>query len=239
MARRRFFVPAIRRGAAELTGPDAEHLVRVLRAEPGQVYELSDNQNLYLAQIDVARKSLVSFRVLEKLDPPPPSVHITLCAALFKFDRFEWLVEKVTELGVTTLQPFEATRTERGLAQASAKRLNRWQKIAVEASKQARRLHLPAIEPSVRFVQALETPGSVRLLLDENPDVPSLLQLLPAERSISDRVALLLGPEGGWTEAERERAIEAGWAPCALAKTILRAETAAVAALAIIQAAWS
>ena len=98
MARRRFFVAEIRRGTAELTGPDAEHLVRVLRAEPGQVHELSDNQNLYLAQIDVARKSLVSFRILEKLEAPAPPVHITLCAALFKFDRFEWLVEKSTEL---------------------------------------------------------------------------------------------------------------------------------------------
>ncbi len=239
MSRRRFFVPEIRRGAAELTGPDAEHLVRVLRAEPGQVYELSDDRNLYLAEIDTARKSLVSFRILEKLEPPPPDVHITLCAALFKFDRFEWLVEKVTELGVAVLQPFEATRTERGLAQASAKRLSRWQKIAVEASQQSRRLHLPAIQPAVRFVKALDTPGNVRLLLDENPDVPPLLQLVPAERSASDHVALLLGPEGGWTEQEREQAIVAGWAPCSLAKTVLRAETAAVAALAVIQAAWS
>lgn len=238
MARRRFFVPEIRRGGAELIGPDAEHLVRVLRAEAGQVYELSDNQNLYLAEIDVARKSLVSFRIIDKLPPPSPSVHITLCAALFKFDRFEWLVEKVTELGAAAVQPFEATRTERGLAQASAKRLARWQKIALEASQQSRRFHLPAIESTVRFGKALETPGSVRLLLDENPDVSPILKLLPAERSPSDQVALLLGPEGGWTEEERERAIEAGWAACSLAQTVLRAETAAVAAVAVIRAAW-
>ncbi len=239
MARRRFFVPEIRRGTAELTGPDAEHLVRVLRAEPGQIYELSDNQNLYLARIEVARKSLVAFRVLEDLPSPPPSVHVTLVAALFKFDRFELLLEKATELGVAAIQPFEAIRTERGLAQASLKRSSRWQKIAVEASQQSRRLRLPIIKPSVPFATALQSLANVRLLLDENPDVLPLLQVLPAERSLSDRVALLLGPEGGWTEEERKHAIDAGWSPCSLARTVLRAETAGIAALAVIEAAWN
>lgn len=239
MARRRFFVPEIRRGTAELAGEDAEHLVRVLRVEPGQVFELSDNQNLYLAEVELARKSLVAFRVKEKLAPPPPSVHLTLVAALFKFDRFELLVEKATELGVAVIQPFEATRTERGLAQASVKRSSRWERIAVEASQQSRRLHLPLIAPSVRFAKALETPAHVRLLLDENPEVPSFLQVLPPERTLSYHVALLLGPEGGWTEEERQSAIKAGWTPCSLAQTVLRAETAGIAALAVIQAAWS
>ncbi len=141
--------------------PEAEHLVRVLRAEPGQIYELSDNQNLYLAEIEVARKSVVTFRITEKLAPPPPPVHIALIAALFKFDRFELLVEKATELGVSVIQPFEATRTERGLGQASLKRSSRWEKIAVEASQQSRRVHLPVIAPWVRFVKALETPAEM------------------------------------------------------------------------------
>lgn len=239
MARRRFFVPEIRRGAAELTGPDAEHLVRVLRAEPGQVYELSDNQHLYLAEVELARKSVVSFRVLEKLPSPPPGVHLTLLAALFKFDRFELLVEKATELGVSVIQPFEATRTERGLAQASHKRSSRWERIALEASQQSRRFQLPLLQPSAPFQTALETPADVRLLLDENPDVPPLLQVVPAERSLSDRVALLLGPEGGWTEEERKLASDAGFQACSLGQTVLRAETAGLAALAVIQAGWS
>src|SRR5947208_15750598 len=94
MARRRFFVPEVRRGTAELAGPEAEHLVRVLRAEVGQLYELSDNRDLYLARVEVARKSVVSFRVLEKLASSASTVHVSLIAALFKFDRFEWLVRK-------------------------------------------------------------------------------------------------------------------------------------------------
>jgi 16S rRNA (uracil1498-N3)-methyltransferase len=239
MARRRFFVPAIRRGSAELTGPDAEHLVRVLRAEAGQVYELSDNHNLYLAEIEIARKSVVAFRVLEKLDPPSPGVRITLVTALFKFDRFEFLVEKATELGVSAIQPFEAVRTGRGLALASVKRSNRWQKIVIEASQQSRRVHLPVVEPSVRFAAAVQTSADVRLLLDENPEVLPLLRVLPQERALANHVALLLGPEGGWTEEERAQAIAAGWIPCSLARTVLRAETAGIAALALIQAGWS
>ncbi len=238
MPRRRFFVSEVRRGSAQLTGPEAEHLVRVLRVQPGEVFELSDNHDLYVAEVELARKSVVSFRVLEKLDPPGSSVQLTLIAALFKFDRFEWLVEKATELGVSTIQPFEAARTDRGLAEASAKRRVRWQKIAVEASQQSRRAHLPEIEPAVRFEKALQAPANVRLLLDENRDVPPILQVLPAERSAADRVALLLGPEGGWTDEERSQAADAGWIPCSLGKNILRAETAALAALAIVHAAW-
>ncbi len=239
MARRRFFVPEIRRGTAELTGPDAEHLVRVLRVEPGQIYELSDNRNLYLAEVDSARKSAVSFRITEKLESPPPAVQITLVAALIKFDRFEWLVEKATELGVAVIQPFEAARSERGLAQASVKRRSRWEKIACEASQQSRRAHLPLIAPAVRLEKALQLPAaSVRLQLDENSDVPPILQLLPETRAAADRVGLLLGPEGGWTDEERQQAVGAGWLAGSLGKNVLRAETAAVAALAVIQAAW-
>jgi len=238
MARRRFFVPEVRRGAAELTGVDADHLVRVLRAEPGHVYELSDNQDLYLAEIEVANKSAIIFRILEKLPAPESSVELILLPALFKFDRFEWLIEKATELGVSTIQPWEAVRTERGLAHASIKRIGRWQKIGNEASQQSRRARLPRIEPVIRLAKTLETEAAVRLLLDEDPPAAPILRVLPSERTPSDRVALLVGPEGGWTSQEREQALQAGWIRCSLGKAILRSETAAIAALAVLQAAW-
>jgi 16S rRNA (uracil1498-N3)-methyltransferase len=238
MSRRRFFVPEVRRGLAQLTGPDAEHLVRVLRVEPGQIFEISDNRDLYLAQIESARKSSVWFRIFDRIEPPAPGVHIALLAALIKFDRFEWMIEKATELGVASIQPFEAARTDPGLFAASAKRLSRWEKVAVAASQQARRAHLPFIQPAVRFAEALRGEANLRFLLDEISDPPPILRLLPPERTAADRVALLLGPEGGWTEQEREQAHDAGWLSCSLGKTILRSETAALAALAVIQAAW-
>jgi 16S rRNA (uracil1498-N3)-methyltransferase len=239
MARRRFFVPEIRKGMAELTGRDAEHLVRVLRAERGQIYEISDNQQLYLAEIETARKSLVAFRVLEKMDHPAHVVQVALLAALIKFERFEWLIEKATELGVCAIQPIETLRTERGLAEAAEKRISRWEKIALEASQQSRRVHLPRIEPPVRLAKALETGAKVRVVLDEHPNAGPLLDHLPVERGPADQVALLVGPEGGWTAEEQEQFRGAGWAGCSLGATILRAETAAIAGLAVIQAAWA
>lgn len=239
MARRRFFVPQIRRGVAELTGDDAEHLVRVLRAEVGQMYEISDNQRLFLAEITTARKSQVIFEVRQELATPPAGIHLILLPALIKFDSFEWLLEKATELGVSEVRPVIATRTEHGLERAAAKRSARWEKIALEASQQSRRIRLPLLHPPTRLNAALETHASVRLFLDEDPAAPPVLDQLPAERTPADTVALLLGPEGGWTDEERQSALQAAWLPCSLAPTVLRAETAASAALAVMQAAWA
>jgi 16S rRNA (uracil1498-N3)-methyltransferase len=237
LSRRRFFVSEVCRGSAELTGAEAEHLVRVLRAEAGQIYELSDNHDLYLAEIETARKSLVSFRVLEKLAAPPASPWICLMPALFKFDRFEWMVEKAVELGVSAISPFEAVRTERGLTAAASKRRARWGKIARETSQQSRRAFLPEINEPVRFAQAIAAQGQAKILLDGAATAP-MLSTLPLQRSVSNRILLMLGPEGGWTDEERAQAVDSGWTPCSLTHTVLRAETAAIAGLAILQAAW-
>lgn len=238
MARRRFFVSEVRRGSAELTDSDAEHLVRVLRVEAGQIFELSDNRNLYLAEVESARKSAVTFRILEELPSPAPAVQITVLSALIKFERFEWLLEKITELGAAVVQPIESVRTERGLAEGSHKRNNRWERLLREASEQSRRAHLPELRPVIRFDKALQTEADVRLFLDETPEATPILDVLSAQRTVQDHVALLLGPEGGWTDEERQRAIAAGWNACGLGGTVLRAETAAIAAIAVIQAAW-
>src|SRR5271170_4280005 len=136
--RRRFFVDEVRNGQAELAGDDAKHLTRVLRVEAGQRYEISDNRNVYLAEIETARKERVIFRTIEKLEAQPASRRLILCAALTKFDRFEWMIEKATELGVAEIVPVEAVRSERGLERAAAKRVERWRRIALESSQQAR-----------------------------------------------------------------------------------------------------
>src|SRR5580700_3340584 len=101
--RRRFFVDEVRSGRAEISGDDARHLTRVLRVEPGQRYEISDNRDVFLAEIETAHKDRVVFRALEKLETPAAGVRLILCAALVKFDRFEWMIEKATELGVAEI----------------------------------------------------------------------------------------------------------------------------------------
>src|SRR5438309_3894910 len=103
--RRRFFVEQVRNGHAEISGDDARHLTRVLRVEAGQRYEISDNRNVYLAEIETARKEHVVFRTLEKLPSAAPDPQLILCAALIKFDHFEWMIEKATELGVSRIVP--------------------------------------------------------------------------------------------------------------------------------------
>jgi 16S rRNA (uracil1498-N3)-methyltransferase len=236
MARRRFFVDALRNGIAELAGEEARHLSRVLRVEPGQLFEITDNQAAYLAEIAEARGERVVFRVVEPISSPETPARITLLAALFKFDRFEWMVEKATELGVERIVPVEATRTEKGLFEASHKRAERWRRIVREASQQSRRTRMPSIEESVRFGRAVEEPADFRYFLDEGEASP-LLAALPRARAAAS-VAVLAGPEGGWTEAERECARKGGWIPVSLGPRILRAETAAAAALAILTNAW-
>jgi 16S rRNA (uracil1498-N3)-methyltransferase len=239
--RRRFFVEEVRNGRAEISGDDAQHLTRVLRVEAGEKYEISDNRNVYLAQVETARKSLVVFETLSKIESAAPAVHITLCAAIFKFDHFEWMIEKATELGVARIVPVIAARSERGLDKAAQKRIERWRRIGVEASQQARRAHLPEIEEATRWSAALASSADYRYALEEEAGARPLLQVLPAlprERKSSDTVALLVGPEGGWTEDERREFTKSGWTPVSLGPSILRAETAGIAGLAVIVAAW-
>ena len=236
--RRRFFVDQVRNGHAEISGQDARHLTRVLRVEAGQRYEISDNRNVYLAEIETARKEHVIFRTIEKLAAEQPPLHVILCAAIVKFDHFEWMIEKATELGAARMIPVVAARTEKGLDRAAHKRLERWRRIGMEASQQSRRAHLPEVSEPVNLTEALALSATHRYALDENPAAPPLAAALPPQRNPGDSVALLIGPEGGWTEEEREEFTSAGWQPVSLGPLILRAETAAIAALAVIHSAW-
>ncbi len=240
MARRRFFVDAVQSGRARITGPDAHHLTRVLRVEPGQQFEISDNHTVYLAEVETARKDLVSFSVREKVASAEPRVLTTLLASLIRFERFEWMLEKATELGVARVVPVQAERSERGLEQAAAKRISRWNRIAREASEQSRRARLPEIGAPLDLAAALlHVEAAYRYVLVET-EAPPILATLPAHREPGDSVALLVGPEGGWTDREREQiGVSKWWRPISLGSQILRAETAAIAALAIVNAAWS
>ncbi len=237
MARRRFFVDSVHGGRAVLEGEDARHLRQVLRAQPGQLYELSDNRSVYLGEVEDFGPGRVSFRIVEQLAAEEPPVRAHLYLALVKFDRFEWAVEKATELGAERIVPVEAARSEKGLEHAARKRVERWRKIARESAQQSRRARLPEIAEPVQFASALDSAG-FRIFLDEQPGAPPLLPLLLARAAETDLVSLLIGPEGGWTEDERARALAAGWSAAGLGPTVLRAETAVAAALAIITAAY-
>ncbi|MBM3769320.1 MAG: RNA methyltransferase, partial [Acidobacteria bacterium] len=173
----------------------------------------------------------VVFEIDEQLPDLAPVPDVTLYASLFKFDHFEWLLEKATECNVHRIVPVIAERTERGLDQAATKRAERWERILLEASQQCRRMVVPLLDGAMKFEQALAAGATHRIVLDELRAGPPLvtLSLQPGES-----VALLLGPEGGWADRERQAAVDNGWRAMSLGPNVLRAETAGVAALATI-----
>jgi len=237
MARRRFFVDEVRSGRAQIQGEDAHHLTRVLRVETGQKYEISDNHDVYLAVVETARKDGVSFSILEKISAPEMPLRITAAIALIKIDRFEWLIEKATELGVEVIAPFMAERSEKGLDLAARKRAGRWRKIAREASEQSRRARLPEISETLPFEEAVAMTADIKLALEEQVGAQPILAAVPSGAALDKSVAILAGPEGGWTDRERTIFTESGWTPVSLGPTILRTETAVIAALSVIGAA--
>ena len=154
-------------------------------------------------------------------------------AAIYKFDRLEWAIEKCTELGVTRIIPVIARRTDAHLAAAAGKRVERWRRIAHEAAQQSRRVRVPTIDEAVKLKAALGVEGGTRLLLNENERAKKISEAL-AEAAAP--VIFAVGPEGGWAEEELAQFEAAGWQSVTLGTTILRAETAAMAALAVAAA---
>ncbi len=228
MARRLFFVSELRSGLAELRGEDAKHLAKVLRVQPGQQYELSDGEQLYLAEVQSTDRDAVTFRIVERLPFEHDPREIKLAIALVKFDRLEWILEKATELGASQIHPFWCDRSEAGLEKAALKRIDRWRKILVESSQQSRRVVPPAVHEPVSFESVLELEVDRRYFFDERREDDEFAPE-PVAASL-----LIVGPEGGWTE--RERALATGCISASLGPRVLRAETAAIAALAILGA---
>ena len=209
----------------------AHHLGRVLRAQTGQLYELSDGERVWLGRIEKVSRDRVEFALLEELPAHQPSLNLTLLLSVVKFDMFEWAIEKATELGVATIVPLAAARSEKALLFVAAKRTERWKKILLEASQQSRRVRVPVlaelVKPEIVFVSHQ---NGLRVMLSERPDAPSLRKLLEGQRQT--KATLAIGPEGGWTDAEFEAARSSGFQEASLGKLILRTETAVVAALA-------
>ncbi len=209
----------------------AHHLGRVLRAQAGQLYELSDGERVWLGRIDKVGRDRVEFVLLEELPAPQPSLHVTLLLAVVKFDMFEWAIEKATELGVATIVPLAAARSEKALLSATAKRAERWRKILFDASQQSRRVRVPVLaelaKPEIVFVSHQ---NGLRVMLSERPDAPTLRKVLEGQQQAN--ATLAIGPEGGWTDAEFETGRRGGFQEASLGKLILRTETAVVTALA-------
>ena len=236
--RRRFLVERFEDGAAVLRGQDARHLSRVLRAKPGDRYELSDGAAVWLASVSRADPDAVEFRLLERVAAADLPFEVTALISIFRFARLEWAIEKATELGVSAIRPLAAARSEAGLVAAAPKRVARWEKIAHEAANQSRRIAAPRLlEPAKPAAAFGETQADIRLILSERRDAQKMETFRP--RSDGKSLALAFGPEGGWTEEEFAAARSAGFQEASLGPLILRAETAVIAALAIACCGWA
>ena len=228
--RRRFFIEKFADRTAVMEGDAAHHLGRVLRAQAGQVYELSDGNRVWLAEISGVSRDSVNFNLLEQLPANKPALETTLLLAVVKFDAFEWALEKATELGVSLIVPLAAERSEKGHLAAAVKRSERWQKLLLEASQQSRRVQLPVLHPLAKPTNAFaEHNNGVRVLLSEAREAVPLKTILEVKRNQS--AVLAIGPEGGWTDDEFVAARQAGFQEASLGRLILRTETAVVAAL--------
>lgn len=231
--RRRFFVQKFDGDRAVMEGEAAHHLGRVLRAQPGQLYELSDGSAVWLARIENVTRDRVEFQLTEPVPAYAPQLKTTLLLSVVKFDAFEWALEKATELGATRIVPLAAARSEKTLLAAAAKRAERWRKILLESSQQSRRVQLPILEGVAKPESVFSTcQDAVRILLSESPGAKPLRECLPGVRS--GTATLAIGPEGGWTDAEFAAARTSGFQEASLGKLILRAETAVIASLAAL-----
>ena len=214
-----------------MEGDAAHHLGRVLRAQAGQLYELSDGQKVWLSRIESATRDRVQFSLLEELPAVHSSVNVTLLLAVVKFDAFEWALEKATELGVGAIVPLAAERSEKAMLVAAAKRAERWKKILLEASQQSRRLSMPVLDGLAKPEIAFDShKAGLRVMLSERATATPLRRVLQGQRAAS--AVLAIGPEGGWTDDEFSAASNAGFAEASLGRRILRTETAVVTALA-------
>jgi len=235
MTRRRWIADEVSGDRAFLIGTHADHLARVLRARVGQEFDISTPEAVRRGRIVSITDDRVEFELGEEISGPIASP-ITLVLAIFKFDSMEWAIEKCTELGVARIVPVIAQRTDSHLAAASAKRAERWQRIGRQAAEQSRRPAPPEISVPCKLADTLNLSAILRIVLAETEE-RTLLRDVVKPDAAGGVVALAVGPEGGWTEDEAQAFRLAGWISASLGNTILRAETAAIAATAIVASA--
>jgi 16S rRNA (uracil1498-N3)-methyltransferase len=230
MTRRRWIADEVSDNHAALTNDHADHLIRVLRARLGQEFDISTGIVVRRGRIVTIQEGRVDFDLGEEVSAAQ-AAKVTLLLAIFKFDRMEWGIEKCTELGVSRIVPVIARRTDAHLALAAAKRVERWRRIAAQAAEQSRRAAPPEIVDPVKLQDATRLAGRLRIVLAESEQQTLLREAVASP--VDGEILLAVGPEGGWADEELQLFQNIGWISASLGSTILRAETAAIAATAI------
>ena len=239
MQRHRFYAPPLKIHHSRVTlEPDeSHHLTRVLRlAEGARVYLFDGEGAEYECEVTRVSKSGAELTILTPLtDEVESPLRLTLGQALIKGDKFDWVVQKATELGITRIVPLATENSDvRKVEERAEHRLSRWRRISLEAIKQSgRRRLVEIVEPISAEKFFAESEAEVRLIFSERGG-QSLSEVASSHASCR-AVALAVAPEGGWSQTEVESAIQRGFIPIHLGHRILRTETAAITAVALAQ----
>lgn len=245
MTRRRFYAPpgAFTSNKVTLASDEARHLRDVLRLKVGdEVYVFNGEGKEFHCAVEESRRDTAQLKIISEVAPARPEspLELTLAVALLKGEKLDLVVQKATELGVTRVVPVVTKLADIRLRDESdaAKRVARWQRIALEAAKQSGRAVVPRIIEPTSFQVLIETfnqePGMSCLMFSEREGQ----SLREAKEKLSPSVSqltALVGSEGGWTDEELEAARQAGWTIVTLGGRTLRAETAAIAVATLLQ----
>jgi 16S rRNA (uracil1498-N3)-methyltransferase len=238
MTRRRWIAERWDEATATIVGAQAEHMARVLRAQPGMEADVVAGGHVFHAEIAAVSLEEVRFNLIAEVQANP-ALPVTLVMSVYKFDHLEWALEKATELGVAAVAPVIARRTEKHLAAAAEKRVERWRRIVHEAAQQSRRSDVPLIhDPAPLAAHIRAASQATRIVLAEQERTTTLRscieEAIAAARTEMPALEIAIGPEGGWAPEEEALFDASGWSAVTMGPRILRAETAAIAALAVV-----
>jgi len=244
MTRRRWIADKWDEATATLTGAQAGHMIRVLRAQPGEEADVVAGGRVFhsvvagISDDGQGEAAEVRFNLVAEVESEP-GIPVTLVMSIFKFDHLEWAIEKATELGVAAIVPVIARRTEKHLALAATKRAERWRRIALEAAQQSRRSDVPVVHDPVKLSAHVKIESNLKhIVLAEQERSATLRgaleEAIAAAGAQMPALEIAIGPEGGWAPEEEALFDASGWQAVSLGPRILRAETAAIAALAVV-----
>lgn len=233
----RFHAPDLDAGArvARLPPDEANHLTRVLRLGIGDEVAVFDGRgHEFRAKVTTAARDRVEVELLDPIAPAlEPRVPLTLVQAVLKGDKMDEVVRDATMMGVTAIEPVITART---IARQTGRETERWTRVAISSAKQCRRATIPPIAPPRPFGEWLDTQAhGLPMILVEPPVAGSQSSLRLLEHHAAGSIALIVGPEGGWTDEERQRAVAGACVPVTLGGLTLRADAIAIAALAVVR----
>ena len=246
MTSNQFYVPRIEAGATRiaLEGAEHRHAAKAARVRKGDSVWLFDAAgNRRLALVESVEKGRTILKLLEEASPEAFRVRLVLAQGLLQAKKMEFILQKASEIGISGFIPVETDRSLKASGDHGGNKAERWERIAREATKQSKGGAVPVVHPAERLKDLLARPApGLRIFLSENGGKPLSCILVEGGNGKSPpapEVTIFVGPEGGWTEAEEKTFREAGCEAVSLGRRILKAETAAIAGVAMIAHFWN